>query len=92
MSQQGLAKSGLATSEASAARGSAALAPTPTPRADGSSPEVLPHQGSGMSVEGEAGGPLQELVSSMRTGQLGHKMNDSDIHDQLVSQPLAPTG
>lgn len=90
--QQGLARSGLATSETSAARGTAATAPTPTPRADGSSPGDLPHQGSGMSVEGEAGGPLQELVSSMRSGQLGHKMNDSDIHDHLVSHSLAPTG
>ena len=36
-------------------------------------------------VEGsQAGGLLQELMSSMRAGQLGHKMNDSDIHDQLV--------
>lgn len=45
-----------------------------------------------MGVEGETGGPLQELMSSMRTGQLGHKMNDSDIHDQLVRQSLAPIG
>lgn len=87
---QGLGKDGLATSEGSAAKGSAAPAPTTTPRAHGSSPGELPYQGSSVSVEGEAGGPLQELVSSMMTGQLGHKMNDSDIHDQLVSH--SPTG
>lgn len=62
--------------------------PAPTPRADGIGPEVLPQQGSGVGGEGEAGGPLQELVSSMRAGQLGHKMNDSDIHDQLLSSLL----
>ena len=85
---QGLGKDGLAASEASAARGSAALAPASTPRADGSSPRVLAHQGSGVGSEGEAGGPLQELMSSMRAGQLGHKMNDSDVHDQLVGRHL----
>ncbi len=37
-----------------------------------------------MGGEGQVGGPLQELMSSMKAGQLGHKMNDSDIHDQLV--------
>ena len=37
-----------------------------------------------MSGEGQVGRPLQELMSSMKAGQLGHKMNDSDIHDQLV--------
>ncbi len=42
-----------------------------------------------MGAEGQAGGPLQELVSSMKTGQLGHKMNDSDIHDQLVRSTAA---
>ena len=80
-------KDGLTSTEATAAKGPAA--PTPTPRADeradGSSPQVLPQQGSGVGLEGEAGGPLHELMSSMRAGQLGHKMNDSDIHDQLVS-------
>ena len=40
---------------------------------------------SGGGDEGQTGGPLQELVSSMEAGQLGHKMNDSDIHDHLVS-------
>lgn len=83
---QGLGKDGLAPSEASAAKGPAALAPSSTPRADSSSPQVLPDQGSGVGAGGEAGGPLQELVTSMRAGQLGHKMNDSDIHDQLVSR------
>lgn len=82
---QGLGKDGLATGQTSAAKSPAAPAPTPTPRADGSSPEQLPYQGSSVGVEDEVTGPLQELVSSMRTGQLGHKMNDSDIHDQLVS-------
>ncbi len=42
------------------------------------------HQESGMGGEGQVVGPLQELMSSMKAGQLGHKMNDSDIHDQLV--------
>lgn len=86
---QGLGRDGLAASEAHAARGFAAPAPSPSFRADGGSPGVLPQQGSGVGLEGEAGNPLQELVSSMRTGQLGHKMNDSDIHNQLVSPYLA---
>jgi len=59
--------------------------PKSTPRPDGSSPDsLLAHQESGMGGEGQVGGPLQELMSSMKAGQLGHKMNDSDIHDQLV--------
>lgn len=82
---QGLGRDEQAANGASAARGSAAPAPAPTPRADRSRPQVLPHQGSGVGSEDEVGGPLQELVSSMKAGQLGHKMNDSDIHDQLVS-------
>lgn len=75
-------KDGLTSTEATAAKRLAA--PTPTPRADGSGPQVLPQQGSGVESEVEAEGPLHELMSSMRAGQLGHKMNDSDIHDQLV--------
>ena len=59
-------------------------APNSTPRPDGSSPDSLVHQESGMGGEGQVVGPLQELMSSMKAGQLGHKMNDSDIHDQLV--------
>ena len=34
------------------------------------------HQESGMGGEGQVVGPLQELMSSMKAGQLGHKMND----------------
>ncbi len=60
------------------------IAPNSTPRPDGSSPDSLLHQDSGRGGEGQVGGPLQELMSSMKAGQLGHKMNDSDIHDQLV--------
>ncbi|KAL0045027.1 hypothetical protein WJX82_005766 [Trebouxia sp. C0006] len=61
-------------------------APNSTPRPDGSSPDSLVHQESGMGGEGQVGGPLQELMSSMKAGQLGHKMNDSDIHDQLAQR------
>lgn len=59
-------------------------APASTPRPDSSSPEGWSQQGSGMGGEGQGGGPLQELVSSMKAGQLGHKMNDTDILNQLV--------
>ncbi len=57
-------------------------APNSTSRPDGGSPDGLWHQGSGMGAEGQVGGPLQELMSSMKAGQLYHKMNDSNIHDQ----------
>lgn len=36
-------------------------------------------------------GPLQELVTHMEAGQLGHKMNDSDIYDQLVKHAASLT-
>ncbi|KAL0040320.1 hypothetical protein WJX77_003396 [Trebouxia sp. C0004] len=61
--------------------------PNSTPRPDGSNPDILlAHQESGTGGEGQVGGPLQELMSSMKAGQLGHKMNDSDIHDQLAQR------
>ena len=82
--QQGNGKAGLPGAGAGAAPHGPA-APAPTPRPDGSSPEGPAQQGAGMGDMGQGGGPLQELASSMRAGQLGHKMNDSDVHDQLVS-------
>ena len=48
--------------------GNSPTAPAPTPRPDGRSTEGLPHQGSGVGAEGDAGRPLLELVSSMRAG------------------------
>lgn len=82
---QGDGKGGLSGAETgSRATAHSPTAPRSTPRPDGSSPDSLVHQESGMGGEGQVGGPLQELMSSMKAGQLGHKMNDSDIHDQLV--------
>lgn len=93
--QQGTGKDGTsgAGSEAGAGAGVGSgsgaaqhgpIAPAPTPRPDSSSPEGWSQQASGMGGEGPGEGPLQELVSSMKAGQLGHKMNDTDILNQLV--------
>ena len=68
-------------------------APTATPRArpnQSALPQPTgPASSSPAGLQGSAGlngsGPLQELMTHMESGQLGHKMNDSDIHDQLVS-------
>ncbi|DBA79440.1 TPA: hypothetical protein ACH3X2_007714 [Trebouxia sp. C0005] len=85
--KQGDGKGGLSGAETgSRATAHSPTAPRSTPRPDGSSPDSLVHQESGMGGEGQVGGPLQELMSSMKAGQLGHKMNDSDIHDQLAQR------
>lgn len=67
-------------------------APAASPRA-GPTPGALLYPTGAVGsnpagLQGAAGlngsGPLQELMTHMESGQLGHKMNDSDIHDQLV--------